>query len=103
MSEVLPFLAWSPSTNLLERRPADRVALDRAFRQIDTCRDMRRRLIVGGTNALYVLAAYLANQLSPVVPVREVVRLLDTKLPEALEAHALDDLVAYVDGTLFQK
>lgn len=96
-SEVLPFLAWSPTNNVLERRPADRFALARAFRQIDVCRDLRRRLVVGGPNALFVLAAYLANQLSPVVPAREVVRLLDTKLPEALEAHVIDDLVAYVD------
>lgn len=100
MCEVLPFLVWSPTTNLMERRPSDRSTLQRAFRQIDVCRDLRRKLVVGGPNALFVLAAYLVEKLSPVVPAREVVRLLDTKLQQALEAHRINDLVAYAEASV---
>ena len=96
VAEVLPFFAWSPTTHLVERRPASKAELIHMFRQIDTCRERRQRLVLGGQNAVFVIAAYLTHQLSPVVSVREVIRLLETKLPHTFQSHEADSIAAYV-------
>ena len=100
MAEVLPFVVWSPTANVIERRPSEHAELVHTFRQIDTCRERRQRLVIGGQNAVYLLAAYLAHHLSPVVSVREVIRLLETKLPEAIPSHVADNIAAYVTDKL---
>lgn len=94
-AEVLPFLVWSRTCNIVERRPTEAADLARVIRQIDACRERRQRLVLGGANAIFIIAAYLALILAPVVPVREVVRLLETKLPDPMPSHVADDVAAY--------